>query len=139
MNRAFAGAFYFLAFLNETDQHHANVLAIASGPELEIVTTAWVLTEVADAFGASRIRSRIPFFIRSLESDPDTRVVPATEGLFHQGLELYAVRQDKSWSLTDCISFVVMRDEGITDALTGDRHFAQAGFTALLADHASSP
>ena len=48
------------------------------------------------------------------------------------GLALYANRTDKDWSLTDCISFVVMNERGITDALTGDHHFEQAGFAALL-------
>jgi len=47
-------------------------------------------------------------------------------------VDLFAQRQDKDWSLTDCLSFVVMQDEGITQALTGDKHFEQAGFTALL-------
>jgi hypothetical protein len=47
---------------------------------------------------------------------------------------LYFQRRDKEWSLTDCISFTVMSDEGLTDALTGDHHFEQAGFTALLRD-----
>jgi predicted nucleic acid-binding protein len=47
-------------------------------------------------------------------------------------VDLYAERPDKGWSLTDCISFVVMRQQGITQALTGDHHFEQAGFTALL-------
>ena len=48
------------------------------------------------------------------------------------GMELYASRPDKSWSLTDCISFCVMRELGITDVLTTDRHFSQAGFHVLL-------
>lgn len=47
-------------------------------------------------------------------------------------MELYRSRDDKEWSLTDCISFVVMADEGIEDALPGDRHLEQAGFRALL-------
>jgi len=52
--------------------------------------------------------------------------------LFDRGCELYISRSDKEWSLTDCISFVVMRREELTDALTADRHFEQAGFSALL-------
>ena len=51
---------------------------------------------------------------------------------FARGFDLYARRPDKSWSLTDCISFVVMTDRGLTEALTGDHHFEQAGFRALL-------
>ncbi len=49
-----------------------------------------------------------------------------------RGVDLYARRPDKAWSLTDCISFVVMADRKLTEALTGDHHFEQAGFLALL-------
>ena len=56
-----------------------------------------------------------------------------SDTLFARGFNLYRQRSDKAWSLTDCISFVVMADEGLNEALTGDRHFEQAGFTALLA------
>jgi predicted nucleic acid-binding protein len=52
--------------------------------------------------------------------------------LFDRGVELYDARPDKHWSLTDCISFVAMQDHGISEALTGDRHFEQAGFVALM-------
>ena len=69
---------------------------------------------------------------RRWEGDVNTKIVPATQALFHRGLERYAARPDKDWTLTDCISFVVMEDEGITDALTGDQHFVQAGFKVLL-------
>lgn len=58
--------------------------------------------------------------------------MPASRALLEEGISLYAARPDKDWSVTDCISFVVMRDEGMTHALTGDRHFEQAGFKALL-------
>jgi len=68
-----------------------------------------------------------------LRSDPKTYVAPARTTLFNDGLQLYTTRQDKDWSLTDCISFVVMGEYGLTEALTGDRHFQQAGFNALLA------
>jgi uncharacterized protein len=45
---------------------------------------------------------------------------------------MFAARSDKRWSLTDCISFVVMQERGLTEALTADRHFEQAGFSILL-------
>lgn len=60
------------------------------------------------------------------------QVTPASHDLFRRGLRLYFDRPDKEWSLTDCISFVVMGDEGLSEALTGDHHFEQASFTALL-------
>jgi len=59
-------------------------------------------------------------------------VVGLDPHLYQRGINLYAQRPDKEWSLTDCISFVVMSDRGITEALTGDHHFEQAGFRALL-------
>ena len=71
-------------------------------------------------------------FIERLRSVHDVRIVPASEHLLWRGFELYQNRRDKAWSLTDCISFVVMADEGLTEALTGDRHFEQAGFAALF-------
>jgi hypothetical protein len=58
--------------------------------------------------------------------------VPPESNAFDAGVALFAQRPDKHWSLTDCISFIVMRREGLTDALTGDHHFEQAGFNALL-------
>ena len=57
---------------------------------------------------------------------------PLSEALLQQGLALYRARPDKDWGLTDCVSFVLMKQEGITEALTADVHFRQAGFTALL-------
>lgn len=67
-----------------------------------------------------------------LKSLPRVKIIPADSHLCQRGVEFYEKRPDKEWSLTDCISFVVMQDEGITLALTGDKHFEQAGFTALL-------
>jgi hypothetical protein len=58
--------------------------------------------------------------------------VPASSGLFAQALDLYHQHRDKEWTLTDCTSFLVMRERDITGVLTGDHHFEQAGFTALL-------
>ena len=71
-------------------------------------------------------------FYDALRADPDARILDADKQLFEAGLVLYRSRRDKEWSLTDCVSFVVMEQEGLTDALTGDHHFVQAGFHALL-------
>ena len=69
-----------------------------------------------------------------LAVDVSTTILPPTLELFEAGCDLYEQRPDKEWSLTDCISFVVMHNHGLTDALTADRHFQQAGFQALLLD-----
>lgn len=60
-------------------------------------------------------------------------IVSADSRSFAAGFELFASRADKDWSLVDCISFALMKKREISEALTGDRHFEQAGFRALLA------
>ena len=67
-----------------------------------------------------------------LRADPDALIVPGDDSLWERGRILFAQRPDKQWSLTDCISFVVMQDRGITEALTADHHYEQAGFVGLL-------
>ena len=132
MRAVFADTFYFVALLNRSDRHHAKSVALARELRDDIVTTEWVLAEFADALARSASRSRVPPFIRDLEQDAKVKIVRAGSELFHRGLRLYDERSDKGWSLTDCISFVVMRDEDLSEALTGDQHFEQAGFVALL-------
>lgn len=58
--------------------------------------------------------------------------MPASEELYQRAVQLYSDRDDKEWGLIDCMSFVVMGDQGLTDALTADTHFRQAGFNVLL-------
>jgi hypothetical protein len=132
MNPFFADTFYYLALLNEDDEAHAKILTIAEHMVGRTVTTAWVLTEVADALAAPGERGEFMRLLETLRASPRCTIVPAAQDLFDEGVALYGQRSDKEWSLTDCISFVVMREHGITDALTGDHHFEQAGFKALL-------
>ncbi len=132
MKAVFADAFYFVALINRADQHHARVAAAAGRLTAPIVTTEWVLAEFADALCASASRRLVPSIIRDLEQDPNVKIIPADSATFHRALALYGERPDKDWSLTDCASFVVMQEQGLVEALTGDRHFEQAGFTALL-------
>ena len=69
---------------------------------------------------------------QDLLTDEAVTIIPPDAALFDRGLALYASRLDKDWSLTDCISFVAMQEQGLEEALTGDQHFAQAGFSVLL-------
>jgi predicted nucleic acid-binding protein len=128
----FADTFYFLALLNLDDAAHSRALSHSETRIDPLLTTAWVLTEVGDALAIPGMRESFPRLLAALRADPACTIVPPTQSLFDQGVELYAQRLDKGWSLTDCTSFVVMRQQGVTEALTGDHHFEQAGFTALL-------
>ncbi len=131
MTKIFADTFYFLALLNKHDKGHAKAVEYAACVE-QIVTTEWVLTEVADGLASSRHRQMFPRTRQALLDNADVFVVPLDMKLHEEGVNLFASRLDKYWSLTDCISFTVMGRQGITEALTGDHHFEQAGFIALL-------
>jgi uncharacterized protein len=132
MNHVFADTFYFLALLNPRDQAHERARAFTAAFQGRMFTTAWVLTEFADAMRSPANRLEFVATLKDLRANPQMRIIPPDQTLFEEGIDLYANRPDKHWSLTDCISFVVMQHEGITEALTGDHHFAQAGFAALL-------
>lgn len=131
MSAVFADAFYFLALLNKRDEAHDKAVAYSANVG-RLVTTDWVLTELADGLASSRHRNAFLQTRQELLADADARVVPFDMKLYEEGIALCADRPDKAWSLTDCISFVVMQREAITEALTGDHHFEQAGFVALL-------
>lgn len=132
MKRLFADSFYFIALLNERDAAHERATQFSRLNRAELATTRWVLAEVADALSDTAWRANAGAFVEFALSAPGFTVVEDSDELFKRGLHLYRQRADKGWSLTDCISFVVIGDERITEALTGDHHFEQAGFVALL-------
>jgi uncharacterized protein len=132
MTAWFADSFFFLALLIREDARHERAVTTLKTLQTDVITTSWILTEVADALCSVRSRGGFKRLLAVLDSNPRVTIVPADQSLFNLGVELYNSRPDKEWSLTDCISFVVMQEQGITEALTGDRHFEQAGFTALL-------
>ena len=132
MNRVFADTWFFLAVLNPSDPHYARAHAVSRSERRHRVTTDWVLLEVADALCRQGNRDVFIRFYDSIQEHPGITIVPASRQLLEDGIHLYRYRRDKDWPLTDCISFVVMEDEDIKEALTADQHFEQAGFTALL-------
>jgi predicted nucleic acid-binding protein len=113
--------------LNLRDQAHARAVAHAARFQGEMVTTTWVLTELGDAMCAPANRLEFVATLRDLQANSQFRIVPPDAALFEEGVNLFEARPDKEWSLTDCISFVVVTQERITEALTGDHHFEQAG------------
>jgi hypothetical protein len=128
----FADTFYFLAILNPRDSNHALARQASATLSGKLITTLYVLTEVGDALAAPSDRKRFLALLETLGTDPEVLLVPASDDLFHGGVSLYRQRPDKDWPLSDCLSFVVMQEHGIVDALTGDLHFRQAGFRPLL-------
>jgi predicted nucleic acid-binding protein len=126
---------YIYGLFNTRDQWHQKSVEWQEKIALEnypLITTEFVLTEIANGLSAVKFRQDASNIIHILQDDDFVRIIPATSELFRQGLSLYENRDDKDWGLTDCISFVVMKENNITDALTTDDHFRQAGFRALL-------
>ena len=97
-----------------------------------LVTTQLILVEIGNGLSSRQFRQKAASIIRNLQEDPIVDVIPVTPAAFSLALELFEQRPDKDWGFTDCFSFVVMRDIGLSDALTTDDHFRQAGFNALL-------
>jgi len=132
MEVVFGDAFFYIAWINDRDVAHRQAIAMGAQEGLRIVTTDYVLLEVADALAQTKLRAAVLPFMEFIRHSHNASIVPASQELLDDGLKLYANRYDKGWSLTDCISFVVMRDRNLTDALTHDHHFKQAGFRILL-------
>lgn len=132
MTALFLDTVYLLALINPNDAWRGKALEWAMKVSAPLVTTDAVLTEVADALSRSDRRAWAVAAIRDLRADANVTCVPGSAALFTRALELYAGRADKDWSLTDCTSFVTMRDRKMRQALTADVHFVQAGFEALL-------
>ena len=71
-------------------------------------------------------------FYRNISSSPRVTILHIDSELWEKGWKLFTNRDDKNWSFTDCVSFVVMNERSIKNALTSDKHFIQAGFSAML-------
>jgi predicted nucleic acid-binding protein len=99
---------------------------------IRVVTTRAVIIEVGNALSKPSYRSTALALIHSFHRDPLVEVTPLSEELYEKGANLFRRYHDKHWGLTDCISFVVMKERGLTEALTADAHFRQAGFRPLL-------
>ena len=120
MKEVFADTFSFLALLNQRDAAHDRAIAASRSHGLVLVTTDFVLMELADALCKPGQREEVFGLWNVVQTHPTFRVMPANREWIERGKKLYLERPDKEWQLTDCISFVVMRDQGLSEALTGD-------------------
>lgn len=135
MRRVFADAGYWIGLFNDRDSLYPR--AVAASRQFrpnQIVTSEMVFTELLNNFSERGMyfREAAAMGVASLRDSSEITIVPQTPELFARAFERYQAMSDKGWSLTDCASFIIMEDEGITSALSHDHHFAQAGFQALL-------
>lgn len=123
---------YLIALINPLDELHDRAKAWSVVVREPLVLTEQVLWETVNYFSRPVHRGTVHRMLDYVRSDSNYTIVSASADLLASGLKLHRERPDKSWSLTDCVSFVVMSDRGITRALTHDEHFQQAGFEAML-------
>ena len=131
MSVAFADTSFYLALLDARDPLHDRALA-ASKTSRSILTTEFIILELGNACGRAEDHADYLAMVAGIRASQRSTIVPLDSRLLQRGLDLFASRADKNWSLTDCTSFVAMKDADIHEALTADRHFEQAGFSILL-------
>ena len=123
---------YLIALFDARDGLHARAMAWSEAVNEPLLVTEYVLWETVNAFSHPADRAKAHALVALVRAEPDYEVLKAGGEVFEAGLALHRARPDKGWSLTDCISFVVMEQQGLTEALTADHHFTQAGFHVLL-------
>ncbi len=136
-NKVFLDTSYAIALSVESDSNHQRALEIAQSLEAsqtKLITTRAILLEIGNSLAKQRYRHSAGRLLRALEHDPTVEIAGLSDELYHKAFELFQNRPDKAWGLIDCVSFVVMTEKGLTDALTTDVHFEQAGYTRLLGE-----
>lgn len=132
MNRIFVDTAFVVALVNQKDQYHDQALELSRIYEnTPLLMTEAVLLEIGNALAKDYKQEAIET-IKAFRTSNEVVIVELNSQLFNKGFEMYEKYQDKAWGLVDCISFVVMRDNKTTDALTTDDHFKQAGFNILM-------
>jgi uncharacterized protein len=134
MSKVFLDTSYAVALSARNDQNHERAAELAKQlrtSDTHFVTTRAILLEIGNALSQVRHRQAAVRLLTALENDPKVEIVPSND-LYRRAFEIFRERVDKEWGLIDCMSFVVMSDQGLTDALTADKHFHQAGFHPLL-------
>jgi predicted nucleic acid-binding protein len=130
----FADTFYWIALLNPQDDWHSIALHFANNNTRPLITTDGIIDETLNytAERGSLMRQKALLLYRRIVQEPSIDIIGYTPELRQQGIELYERRRDKGYSLTDCISMIVMRQLELIDVLTRDRHFTQEGFHLLF-------
>src|SRR5258708_3751528 len=134
MTSLFLDTGYLIALEVSDDQHHNEAhhhwTKLLESP-VSLVTTSYVLDEVVTFLSRKRQHSKAVSVGNNLLTASVIQLIQVDEELFYEGWHYFELHADKTFSLTDCISFVLMKRLEIVEALTFDRHFRQAGFVTL--------
>ncbi len=135
MNKIFLDTSFAVALVSGKDAFHRVANSWSEKVEssgIQVITTQAIMLEIGNALSKSAFRRIGIGMLNHFENDSKTQIISLTDELYDKAFELFSKRPDKEWGLVDCISFIVMQEQEITDALTADEHFTQAGFRALL-------
>ena len=134
MDKIFIDTAFVIALINRKDQYHNKASDLADKYEgYPLVTSDGIILEIGNALSKNFKQESIDV-INQFHSSDEVTVVQINTTLFEKAFDLYCKYKDKTWSLVDCISFIVMQEMSITLALTSDKHFEQAGFQVLMVE-----
>jgi uncharacterized protein len=131
MKTYFADTSYWLALELSNDQNHQTALMhwlTLVKTSFQIVTTSYIFDETVTYLNSRNHHEKAVEVGENILLSPTIELIHVDENLFFEGWTMFQKYQDKQYSLTDCISFVVMKQSEIETALTFDKHFIQAGF-----------
>ena len=134
-DKVFLDTSYVVALCSYKDKYHNIALRIVEDikkKSIHLITSQVILLEIGNTLARLNARNAAVKLLKSIENDPLIEIIPLTESLYRKGFSLFCERLDKEWGITDCISFIIMKERSINAALTTDIHFQQAGFKALL-------
>jgi uncharacterized protein len=124
----FADTWFWIALINKKDAGHAAVQKLQGEIGDKIVTSQLVLVELLAACSKFAVLRALAVDLKQRLDKGPIKVIANSPEMFERAFAVYAKSADKKWSLVDCASFEMMRDEKLTEALTSDGHFEQAGF-----------
>jgi uncharacterized protein len=135
MRKIFVDTSGWIGLINKSDeiyQKASEVYQLKRDKGYTFLTHRGILLETGNSLSSIRLRESVIGLKKKLDNSDLVETVEITDEFYESGWELFAERLDKDWGIVDCISFVVMERFGITEALTTDKHFEQAGFIKLL-------
>jgi hypothetical protein len=135
MKIIFADSFYWIALLSPKDTWHSRVIEWSqSSPDVSLVITDGIIDEIFAHFSKQGdiLRGKVIELYQNILDEPNIQLIAYNQELRQAGIELYQKRSDKGYSLTDCISMIIMKKLNISEVLTNDKHFSQEGFTILF-------
>lgn len=134
MTRVFLDTGYLIALESVNDQYHSKTIKHWQQfiqAEHLLVTSTFVFDEITTFFNNRNHHSKAVEIGENLITNPSIEIIHVDENIFNEGWKYFQIHQDKKYSFTDCISFILMKKNELKYSLTFDQHFEQAGFLIL--------